>query len=266
MVPRYLYKYVSPTVQALQNLKGQSIYFGSPLDFVDPNDCALRPTIRPPTDSEVEAIRRRYLDSGETPPPARLEFESLSTSDLRDALLRAANSALEATAREFPRTRGVTCFSEVNDDLLLWAHYGGRYRGMCLEFSTAVVPFEKIRKVQYVESVPALELAPLLVERNFEPVFDLFCTKAMPWSYEREWRAIHSAVGTEYVYPPEALTGVYFGPCIDTRLLEATCLILLGQNSTVKFWRGTRSETEFRLRFSEFTYTSLLEAKRKGLV
>jgi len=262
----HLYKYESLTAHTLHNLKGQILYFGSPLGFDDPYDCALTPNIRPPTDVEVDAIRRRYLQAVGTPPLTRRELESLSSVDLRDALVRAGRSAFEEIAREFLRTRGVTCFSEVNDDLLMWAHYGGRYRGICLEFSTAVGPFEKIRRVRYVESLPTLELAPLLVERNFEPALGLFCTKSTAWAYEKEWRAIHTVVGTEYVYLADALTGVYFGPDIDDTSLDLVCLILRSQNEKVRFWRGTRSTTEFRVLFSEFTYTPFLEAKRKGLV
>ncbi len=261
-----LYKYASLTAHTLRNLKGQILYFGSPLGFSDPYDCALTPNIRPPTNVEVDAIRRRYLQADGTPPQARRELESLSPLDLREALVRAGRSAFEEIAREFLRTRGVTCFSEVNDDLLMWSHYGGRYRGICLEFSTAVAPFEKIRRMRYVASLPTLELAPLLVERDFEPALDLFCTKSTAWAYEKEWRAIHAVVGTEYVYPAEALTSVYFGPDIDDTSLDLVCLILRSQNEKVRFWRGTRSTTEFRVLFTEFAYTPFQEAKRKGLL
>jgi len=168
-------------------------------------------------------------------------------------------------AGEFLRKRGVTCFSELNDNLLMWAHCGGRYEGICLEFAAEAEPFRNIRQVQYVEVLPTIDLASLLVDRDFKQVMDLFCTKSTSWAYEKEWRAMHTVAGTEYVYPAEALTGVFFGPDVDSRSLEIVCLILQGQNDKVRLWQGTRSTTEFRVLFKGFTYTSFLEAKRRGL-
>ncbi len=161
--------------------------------------------------------------------------------------------------------RGVTCFSEVNDDLLMWSHYGGRYKGICLEFDARFDPFHRVTKVRYVKRLPEIDITRLLVTRDFDPVIELFCTKSLSWAYEREWRALHEVAGTSYGYPAEALTGVYFGPDIDDESLEIVCLILAGQNETVRLYRGTRSDTEFKVDFSEFTYTSFLDAKRRGL-
>lgn len=262
--PPSLCKYEAFTAQSLQNLKSQVLYFGSPLQFNDPYDCALTPNIRSPTDEEVEAIRNAYLGRADAPPSALQQFTTFSLADLRTTLLRAGQAALEQAVQIFLRSRGVTCFSERNDHLLMWSHYGGRYRGFCLEFSTAFEPFSKIKKVIYRPDLPSIELAPLLLEKKVDAVLELFCTKSDAWRYEIEWRAIHKNAGAEYVYPAECLTGVYFGPDIDPQSLEIVCLILAGQNAGVKLWRGTRSTTEFKVLFEQFTYASYLEAKRNG--
>ncbi|MDO8813588.1 MAG: hypothetical protein Q7J38_16395 [Gallionella sp.] len=77
---------------------------------------------------------------------------------------------------------------------------------------------------------------------------------------------MHEKAGTEFCYPAEALTGIYFGPDIDQQSIEIICLILAGQNENVRLWRGSRSTTEFQVLFEEFSYTSNLDAKRKGLI
>ena len=64
---------------------------------------------------------------------------------------------------------------------------------------------------------------------------------------------------------PDALKAVYFGPDISPEALEIVCLLLAGQNSTVRLFRGQRSTTEFKVDFASFTYTPYLEAKRLGL-
>jgi hypothetical protein len=135
-----------------------------------------------------------------------------------------------------------------------------------LEFETSGQPFQKVRKVQYVKTLPELRVSDVLLDNNFEEVFKLFCTKSDAWAYESEWRAVHHVAGTAFGYSPEVLKGVYFGPDIDRHFIEIVCLVLAGQNEHVKFWRGRRSTTEFRVLFEPFTYISFLEGKRKGLI
>jgi hypothetical protein len=264
-VPPRLYKYEPCNGRTLQNIKGQILYFGSPLNFNDPYDCALTPNFRAPTDDEVESTRAFYLSQGRLTDLQREEFEKKTTDDLRGLFLRAAREALEQQISEVLRNRGITCFSERNDDLLMWSHYTGRGRGVCLEFDTQIEPFSKTRPVRYVSALPQLDVADILMQGNLDPVLDLFCTKSSSWRYEREWRALHRIGGTQYIYPAAALTGVYFGPDIDGESLEIVCLILAGQNESVKLYRGSRSTTEFRVLFEEFTYTSYLRAKKMGL-
>ena len=148
----------------------------------------------------------------------------------------------------------------------MWSHYGGHYKGFCLEFSTDSEPFAKVNEIRYKSAPPALSVKSILFDDDFHIVQELFCTKSKAWEYEAEWRAIHHVVGTQFGYPPSALTGVYFGPDIDRQSLEIVCLILAGRNENVRLWRGLRSTTEFRVLFEEFNYTPHLEAKKKGLV
>ncbi|NMM77752.1 DUF2971 domain-containing protein [Acidovorax sp. SRB_24] len=265
MLPPRLYKYEPFTTRSLENLKAQSIYFGPPSAFNDPYDCAFVPNIRRPTNDEVEAIRAAYLRAPETPPIARAQFEGTGTDELREILLRSARSALESSVKAFLARRGVTCFSEQCDDLLMWSHYGGRYQGFCLEFDPAKGNFGRIQKVAYSNELPLLDLVPLLASDNYEQVLSLFTTKAEAWRYEAEWRAVHAEAGTLYGYPSECLEGVYFGPDISDHALEIVCLILKGQNETVRFWKGRRSSTTFKVEFESFTYMSYMEARKAGL-
>ena len=266
-VPPRLYKYEPYNVRTLRNIKGQILYFGSPRNFNDPYDCALTPNFRVPTDDEVESTRAYYLSQQGLTDVHREEFETKTTDDLRGVFLRAARDAFVQQINNVVRSSGITCFSERNDDLLMWSHYTGRGRGVCLEFDTNCDPFNNINKihpVRYVSALPQLDVAEI-IKRNFDPFLDFFCTKCSSWSYEREWRALHKTGGTEYIYPAAALTGVYFGPDIDNESLEIVCLILAGQNESVKLYRGSRSTTKFQVLFKEFTYTSYLQAKNMGL-
>lgn len=264
-MPPRLYKYESFNAQSLENLKAQSIYFGPPSGFNDPYDCATSPRIRSLSDNEVEAIRRRYQEDPSVPENIREVFKSTSVDNARKLLMKSGQTVLDEHIAKFLHTRGVSCFSEVQDDLLMWSHYGGKYGGFCLEFDTADVLFEKALPVRYSTEIPEIDLAPLLKRDDFDQVLTLFTTKSSSWSYEREWRVLHANSGTLYAYPDRCLTGVYFGPEMKSAAIEIICLILQGQNSSVKFWRGRRSKSAFKVDFEEFTYTSFLQAKSLGL-
>lgn len=257
--PKKLYKYEAFTEQSLQNLKGQVIYFGSPKNFNDPYDCALLPTIKPPSDSEVESIRATYLNHPISEKQAS-EFLKPSTEALRCMLMRASAKAIQTAQENFVH-RGISCFSEVNNELLMWSHYGGKYKGFCLEFDTSHQPFDKVKKVTYSTEMPSIDTAAHLLNDDVESVMDLFSTKSISWSYEREWRVMHEEAETPFHYPSECLTGIYFGPEISSEALEIICLVLQGQNPHVKFWKGHRSPTEFKVEFEEFAYTSHLKAR-----
>jgi hypothetical protein len=266
-VPPRLYKYESWSLQALENLKRQVIYFGSPRKFNDPYDCALLPNLEELTDLEVEQLRSVYLERPDIPHEARQQFTLLDTSSLKATLMRASRAGFEKTISEFLDNRGVACFSEKNDDLLMWSHYGGSYKGFCLEFDTQTAAFERVRQVTYTVKPPTLSVANVLPKNIPDDIVStLFCTKSESWAYEKEWRALHKTAGTSYCYESSVLTGVYFGPDIDPQSMDMVCLILRGQNEHVKFWRGERSTSEFKVKFSTFAYMTYLEGKAKGLV
>lgn len=264
--PTRIYKYESFSPRSLQNLKAQAIYFGSPKGFNDPYDCAITVATNALSNEDLEKVRSSYLQSADTPANIKAQMRALSPESLREKLVAPVKKIAEKEAEEFLARRGISCFSETCNDLLMWSHYGGRYKGYCLEFSTAFEPFTRMRKVAYAAKMPKLDLTEILLKNNLDKIIDdLFCTKAESWDYEKEWRCIHNVAGTMFGYDAAALTGVYFGPDIDIESLEIICLILAGQNPNVTLWRGKRSAEEFKVEFERFTYISYIDAKRRAL-
>lgn len=262
--PATIFKYQPLSAQTLQNLKTQTIYFASPLTFNDPYDCALKAGVIEPTSAEIEVLREHLL-SEELPGETAASLRRTGLAELRSLVMNQVQRSIDRTVTEFLSSRGVACFSGRNDDLLMWSHYGGRYRGICLEFSTDFEPFDRIRDVRYRQSMPRLNAVAALVEDDYDQFIDLFFTKSHHWSYEKEWRCLHAEAGTAFTYPSEALKAVYFGPDVVRASMEIVCLILAGQHVDVRFFRGQRSTERFEVRYEEFTYTSYLEAKRLGL-
>lgn len=264
-VPRTIFKYEPFSLRALQNLKCHSVYFGSPSSFNDPFDCALTPRIKEPSEVEINAIYTRMISNPKTPEQVKQLLLSQPKSKIREQLIQSAENIIRDQRDDFNNVKGMTCFSECNDNMLMWSHYGGQHKGFCLEFHTDFEPLTKLRKVKYSPTIPEVDMARFMIEDDYERLLDLFCTKSSDWEYEREWRALHAKAGTVFTYEAEALNSIYFGAKMTDQDIDMICLILHGQNPDVTLHRGHRSDIEFKIEFTTFTYTPLAEAKRKGL-
>lgn len=258
--PNSIFKFEPFSLQAIQNLKRQSIYFGSPSQFNDPFDCALIPPIKEPTDIELNAIAGRLMTAPGAQGQALHSLLTVSQLELRRTVKDAAAHLIQNQCNEFNTKKGISCFSECNDNMLMWSHYGGQHRGFCLEFRTEYEPFTKLRKVTYSSQVPEIDMAQAMIRDDYDHVLELFCTKSIDWKYEREWRAIHNSVGTLFTYKATALKSIYFGAKMSDQDVDMICLILHGQNPSVLLYRGRRSNTEFKIEFSPFSYTPLAQA------
>jgi hypothetical protein len=263
--PSTIFKYETFTTRTLLNLKAQAVYFSSPLNFNDPYDCAITASISDPTPDELQRVLHHYLDDSDVPPELKTQLSTFSQPELKENLRNGAMLALNENREKFLKKNGVACFSERNDNLLMWSHYGGQYKGLCLEFRTEHEPFNKLFPVKYVERMPQIRIDSILIDNDPSQLIDLFCTKSEAWAYEKEWRGLHTEVGTLFGYRSPALKAVYFGPDIERGALEIVCLILRGQNPDVEFWQGSRSQSEFRVHFEHFTYTPYIDAKQSGL-
>lgn len=254
--PETLFKFEAFNSQSLLNLKSQVIYFGPPANFNDAYDCRAPLKTIPVQTSDIET----YLTEDNIPSDEAEAYRQLSCEKIETLL----SDAVRKVMLDRLTGKGVSCFSALNDDLLMWAHYGGKYSGFCLEFRTSFEPFTKIHRVIYSDEIPEIDFRLIVEKRNDEIFERFFCTKSTSWAYEKEWRAFHNKAGTAFHYDREALKAVYFGPEMSKPAMEIICLILRGQNPNVEFWRGTKSETHFKVEFEKVDYASHLEAQQMG--
>lgn len=87
---------------------------------------------------------------------------------------------------------GVRCFSETNDNLLMWAHYADSHKGYCVEYSsidlfnqfqTALVPV--VYKIDYPKVGYFNDSLGV-----YENAMSRIATKSIVWEYENEWRVV----------------------------------------------------------------------------
>ena len=264
--PSTIFKYEPLSLRAIQNLKASSVYFGSPANFNDPYDCSLNTSLAPCSDAELEQLQKESVNFESYPPEVRAEIPKLTPRQFEDKVRRGAETFLEDAVGKFLNTNGVTCFSETNDNLLMWSHYASQHKGFVLEFNTTFEPFNKLQRVKYVDDMPQFELGDFVRNENHGKLLELFCTKSSDWAYEKEWRALHGNGGTQFTYEREALKAIYFGPRISSQDMDLLCFVCHSQFPDTELWKGARSQTEFSVEFSRIPgYIPYLEARAKGL-
>jgi len=77
---------------------------------------------------------------------------------------------------------GVLCFSEEKSDVLQWAHYADRHKGICLGFNVTGGQ-GKFGRVHY-----ETDRFPFPEKPDLDFSWKLLSTKSKVWEYEREWR------------------------------------------------------------------------------
>lgn len=243
-LPTQLYKYQAFTTQSLTNLVNRQIWLSSPLQFNDPFDCTADVDVKECSEEDLEEILKHTKNElrGDT------HFDVLYRTDgkLNSTFRSAISSALRAETKKVMERRsekGLACFSEVHDNMLMWAHYGDGHRGFCLQFDTSYAPLTKALKVAYQSEVPQLDGARVLIGDAQCAIRPLYLTKLTDWSYEQEWRVIHQQAKTAFGYGVDALTGIYFGSSIDASHREILALVLRG--SPTKLYQMERVPHEF---------------------
>jgi len=83
---------------------------------------------------------------------------------------------------EMSRRYGVLCFSENKSDVLQWAHYADRHKGICLGFDVSASQ-GKFGRVKYKTT-----RFPFPEKPDVDFLWKLLSTKSKVWAYEREWR------------------------------------------------------------------------------
>lgn len=262
--PKSIFKYQGANLNSILNFKRHGLFMASPKSFNDPFDCSLHFQLDDLTEDQLNELRKQYLDSNHSE-EFKIRLERNSNDTFKDILYNSAKKVLQSSIDEFLNNNGVCCFSEVNNDLLMWGHYSDSFKGFCLEFRTAYEPFSKLHKVNYLDTFPTINTFRLFSK---EPSFvkELYCSKSIRWSYEKEWRVLHKQASTLFTYEPICLKAIYFGPKIEYALFEILCLILRGQNPDVELWKGELSDNAFSVTFKKINYTPYIEAKQLGLV
>lgn len=180
--PTSLYKYYSDDLRNLEAVKNNQMWYSAPCNFNDVFDCTI--TIE---EKDILGSALRLV-------PGNMEIR------VGSQMWKKAKGVVNQQIRKFQsdfedlRTRmGITCLSETDDSLLMWAHYASNHSGICVEYE--LLEFNKLLGFSPVPIVYSNERVSIhTLETLAKDILGIFIesltSKSPEWTYEREWRII----------------------------------------------------------------------------
>jgi len=110
-------------------------------------------------------------------------------------------------------TVGVSCFSNRLNSIMMWGHYADNHKGICIEFSKELPPFNQARKVEYnddINTIPISSKENLNEEFFVKTISNSLFRKREEWRYENEQRIVYKA-NEALKYDELAIKAIYFG-------------------------------------------------------
>lgn len=193
-----LYKYANINDNfTLNNLINNQLGFNRIENFNDPFDTTPALVIN------VNNIRKHILASSNLSDTQKEKVLMLSKSQLNSI----ANMTILEQFRNPTLTadKGITCFSETNDNILMWSHYSNKHEGICLGFDIDEKNVQKfidknkninnnklsseakyaLFTIKYSDTRPVLKI---FTNDISEQISNMLKIKSNIWKYEREHR------------------------------------------------------------------------------
>ena len=129
---------------------------------------------------------------------------------------------------------GLCSFSEVNDNELMWAHYGDEFHGVCVAYDFSLLLRNLSNDVRFVRMSYSEEepkatntghAVDLLARRSLS-------SKSYKWLYEREWR-MFGEQGLNSYNDRSCVTAVYLGYRVSDRHRDKVRAAMEGLNIRV---------------------------------
>lgn len=182
--PAFLYKYYSNTILNFETVKANKMWYSAPCNFNDVFDCDISIDEKEMFNDVLEML----------PDKRQIRPGSPAWRELRETM-RQQLKVLGSTFGAFRETTGISCLSESDESLLMWAHYANNHCGMCVEYDLLEISkqlgFTPVPIIYSDDRVCFRSLQIETIEKDSLNIFiQSITTKSSEWSYEREWRII----------------------------------------------------------------------------
>lgn len=180
--PASLYKYYSDLPRNFEAVKNNKMWYSAPCCFNDVFDCTLTIEEKDIFDSTLRMV----------PDSISIRKGSPMWKQIRGTVGQNIRTFL-SSFDDLRSRMGISCLSETDDSLLMWAHYANNHSGLCVEYEL----LEFNRQLGF-SPVPIVYSDDRVIIRTLETLGNdiqgLFIksltSKSPEWGYEKEWRII----------------------------------------------------------------------------
>lgn len=195
-----LYKYYPLSPYSKKFLHDQEVYFSPFRGLNDPFEIAVRYSFNC-TYEKKHAYFMKHVDVFNQFQP---EFQKSYIEDFEKNYSH-SHGYLAHMLRNSMSHLGIFCLSTNPLEILMWSHYTNKHRGFCVEFETNNDPaFKELVQVDYVD-----DFQEALFYDGVK-IGEAVSKKFRVWSYENEWRAIHTS--GVHKLDPKCIERIFVGP------------------------------------------------------
>lgn len=182
--PTFLYKYYGDSLAKLQTIRDNKMWYSAPCKFNDVFDCEITVDEKGIFDSLLHALPGNI--QVKTGSPMWRDMKKKGGQQIR---------SLKSTLDELRSRMGISCLSENDDSLLMWAHYANNHCGMCVEYELIEINKQlKFTPVPIIYSDNRTRIASVKPNNTEKDILRVFLegltSKSPEWIYEKEWRII----------------------------------------------------------------------------
>lgn len=258
-LPNKFYKYIRwESDKHRRILEDNRIFFCSPEKLNDPFDTSFNVRYDDQSPEMILEILRNELKQ-QSSEVAQSDIEANALSILKnnpDIFQKVVDDTLKENLSFIYNNLGVFSVCEVNDNILMWSHYGDSHAGACIGLNTHDLHNYLYRYFDNVEL--KMGLTPISYQDEY-PVVDLSSpdsdigevilkTKASIWSYEKEWRFITlKRTNFEVELPDGIISEIILGCRMPSHHEKQIREIVAKKKSTIRMKKAFVNSKSFRL-------------------
>ena len=252
-----LHKYLSLEGQkldyALSTISDETFYMQLSANFNDPFDCLFTP-MAVPNNRDIREFRKLHAKKI----ALAKNLGPYETRQVEKRVLKLSPKAiveeLNAIVTEQTSTTGVCCFSELNDNMLMWSHYANSHSGILITIDPNFSKNEilLVMPVNYVRERPKVELPRENPSELSEQIVQkILYSKAECWDYEKEWRIISLRKHGVIKFPPNIVSSITLGAKITGADRKAVIEANLKRKTPLQINQAHLADNEFQIVIEE---------------
>lgn len=246
--PATIFKYYPDKLERLADIKANKMWYSAPSAFNDVFDC------------DIAIDEKGIFDSALSMYPDKRGIRpgSPKWKELKNTIHQAIKS-FRSTWETMRTKTGVSCLSESEKSLLMWAHYANNHRGMCVEYDLLGINkqllFSAVPVIYSVDRVCFRSINVDSIDRaSLCALVESLSSKSPEWSYEKEWRIIRdrTACGDKWDDAKKGALLDMISPTSITLGCEAEesferAVLMYCQESKINLYKMEKDESLYQL-------------------